>query len=148
MLFASYGFILFIGLLFIVYYSIPKKYQWQLLLGASYLFYYFSGPENLLYISFTTLSTYAAAVRISDMHRVQSQYLASHGDGMSREEKKAYKASVKSGQRRWLLACLILNFGVLAITKYSNFAIANINWALGALGSGTRVSFLQLALPM
>ena len=148
MLFASYGFVLFIGLLFIAYYSIPKKYQWQLLLGASYLFYYFSGPENLLYISFTTLSTYAAAVKISEMHQIQSQHLALHGEEMSREEKKAYKALVKSRQRRWLLACLILNFGVLAVTKYSNFAIANINWALGALGSGTRISFLELALPM
>jgi alginate O-acetyltransferase complex protein AlgI len=148
MLFASYGFILFIGLLFVIYYSIPKRYQWRLLLGASYLFYYFSGPENLLYIFFTTLSTYVAAVRISTMHKDQSAYLALHKEEMSREEKKAYKALVKSRQRKWLLGCLILNFGVLAVTKYSNFAIANINSVFGLLGSGMRLSFWNVALPM
>ena len=148
MLFASYGFLLFIGLLFIVYYSIPKKYQWQLLLGASYLFYYFSGAENLLYISLTTVSTYLAAVKISALDSFMLEYLDLHRGEMSREEKKAYRASVKSTKRKWLLACLVLNFGVLAVTKYSNFTIANINWMLETLGSGTRFSFWNLALPM
>ena len=49
MLFASYGFIAFIAILFIVYYLIPKKYQWMLLLLASYVFYLFAGP-NIYFI--------------------------------------------------------------------------------------------------
>ena len=43
MSFVSFEFILFLGLLFAAYYLIPKRYQWMLLLAASYLFYSFAG---------------------------------------------------------------------------------------------------------
>jgi len=58
MLFTSYRFILFIMVLFIVYYIIPKKYQWMLLLLASYVFYSVAGIKYLIYIMATTLSTF------------------------------------------------------------------------------------------
>ena len=148
MLFASYGFILFITVLFVVYYLIPRRHQWKLLLGASYLFYYFSGPENLLYIFFTSLSTYMVAVKIDAIQKNQALFLAANSGRLSREERKAYRALVKSQQRKWLLLCLILNFGVLAVTKYTNFTIANINSVLRTVGSGTQLSFWSLALPM
>jgi alginate O-acetyltransferase complex protein AlgI len=148
MLFASYGFILFLTLLVVVYYLIPRKHQWKLLLGASYLFYYFSGPENLLYIFFTSLSTYVVAVRIDTLQKSQALHLAENSGRLSREEKKAYRALAKSRQRKWLMLCLVLNLGVLAVTKYTNFAVANINSVLRTLGSGTRLSFWNIALPM
>ena len=148
MLFTSYSFIIFITLLFIIYYIIPKKHQWKLLLGASYLFYYFAGPKFLLYISLTTVSTYIVGCRIGALHNIQSRYLAKYKDKLSREEKKEYKASVKSEQWKWLLFCMILNFGILAVVKYTNFAIANINHIYQALGSTRQLSFWNLALPM
>lgn len=148
MLFTSYTFIAFITLLFIIYYVIPKKYQWMLLLGASYLFYSFAGIEYLLYILLTTVSTYVVSRKISKLAQVQSQYLAEHKGELSKEEKKAYKASIKSKQWKWLLFCLLLNFGVLAVLKYTNFAIANINYISNTVGLGTQLSFLKLALPM
>ncbi len=148
MLFASYGFVLFLTLLFIIYYIIPKGYQWKLLLGAGYLFYYFSGPRNLFYIFLTSLSTYVVAIKIDKLRRVQGEYLAHNGDRLSRKEKRAYRSSIRSKQRGWLIACLMLNFGILAITKYSNFAIANINFVIRTLGKGAGFSFWDLALPM
>jgi alginate O-acetyltransferase complex protein AlgI len=148
MLFTSYTFIAFIALLFIIYYVIPKKYQWMLLLGASYLFYSFAGVEYLLYILLTTVSTYVVSRKISKLAQVQLQYLTEHKGELSKEEKKAYKASIKSKQWKWLLFCLLLNFGVLAVLKYTNFVIANINYISNAVGIGTQLSFLKLALPM
>jgi alginate O-acetyltransferase complex protein AlgI len=148
MLFTSYGFIIFIALLFIVYYTIPKRHQWKLLLGASYLFYYFAGPKFILYIFLTTISTYIAGYEIGDLYGIQSRYLARHKDKLTREEKKSYKASIKSRQRKWLLFCLFLNLGILAIVKYTNFAIANVNYIYQAFGSGKQFSFWNLALPM
>ena len=118
MLFTSYGFIIFITLLFIVYYIIPKKHQWKLLLGASYLFYYFASPKYIIYISLTTISTYIAGCKIGDLYKIQSEYLAEHKDELSREKKKNYKASIKSKQWKWLLYCMLLNFGILAVVKY------------------------------
>ncbi|HZX20776.1 MAG TPA: MBOAT family O-acyltransferase [Clostridia bacterium] len=148
MLFTSYGFIIFIILLFIVYYTIPKKHQWKLLLGASYLFYYFAGPKFILYIFLTTISTYIAGFEIGDLYGIQSRYLSRHKDKLTREGKKSYKESIKSRQRKWLLFCLFLNLGILAIVKYTNFAIANVNYIYQAFGSGKQFSFWNLALPM
>lgn len=148
MLFTSYTFIAFIALLFVIYYIIPKKYQWMLLLGASYLFYCFAGPKYLLYIILTTISVYIVSIKIGNLHKMQSEYLALHKNELSREDKKSYKASVKSIQWKWLLFCLFLNFGVLAVVKYSNFTIENVNVFLQAFGSENQLSFLNIALPM
>ena len=43
---------------------------------------------------------------------------------------------------------MLLNFGILAVIKYANFGIANVNYLLQAFGSGSQISFLKLALPM
>ena len=148
MLFTSYSFIIFVALLFIIYYLIPKKYQWILLLIASYFFYYFAGAKYILYILLTTISTYVVSLKISKQKQIQSEYLTQHKSELSREEKKAYKASLKAKQWKWLLVCLLLNFGVLAVIKYTNFAISNINFISEAMGSERQLSFWKIALPM
>lgn len=148
MLFTSYSFIIFVALLFVIYYLIPKKYQWMLLLAASYLFYSFAGIKYIVYILSTTLSVYIVSHKIDKLHQIRSEYLSQHKGELSREEKKAYKSSIKSTQWKWLLFILILNFGVLAVLKYTNFSIANINYLSQAFGSGTQFSFLNLALPL
>ena len=47
MLFTSYEFIAFLGGLFILYYLIPKKFQWILLLAGSVVFYAWAGIRFL-----------------------------------------------------------------------------------------------------
>lgn len=148
MLFTSYSFIGFVLALFVVYYLIPRKFQWMLLLGSSYLFYFLASPKYLIYISVTTISTFLAAYVIDRLGKEQTAYLALHKEDLGKEEKKIYKASVKTRQRRWLILCLLLNFGILAVIKYTNFTIANINFFLEAFGTGQKLSFLTLALPM
>ena len=91
MLFTSYEFILFLLIVFVLYYALPKKCQWPLLLLASYVFYLFSGPSNLLYILFTTVTTYLIVGRIQKQRDIQSAYLAEHKKELSRDERKAYK---------------------------------------------------------
>ena len=43
MLFTSYGFIAFLAVLFALYYVIPKRFQWLLLLAADIVFYACAG---------------------------------------------------------------------------------------------------------
>ncbi|MHB8963595.1 MAG: MBOAT family O-acyltransferase [Saccharofermentanales bacterium] len=148
MLFTSYTFIAFIAVLFIAYYLIPGRFQWMLLLVASYLFYFMASPKYLIYISVTTVSTYIAGYFINRISEGQTRHLQLHKAELGKEEKKEYKASAKAKQRRWLVACLLLNFGILAVIKYTNFTIANINFFLDAAGADGRLSFLTLALPM
>ena len=49
---------------------------------------------------------------------------------------------------KWLLVCLLFNLGILAVLKYTNFMISNINGILHAFGSDNELSFLNLVLPM
>ena len=46
MLFTSYGFIAFLVVLFALYYLIPRKWQWLLLLAADIVFYACAGVEH------------------------------------------------------------------------------------------------------
>lgn len=148
MLFTSYGFLLFLLLVFVVYYVLPGRLQWMFLLLASYVFYCFSGVGNLCYIVFTTVSTYLITRQLQGLKDAEAACLKERRGEMSREERKAYKEQAKKKQWKWLLACLILNIGMLAVVKYTNFAIYNINGILGLVKSSGRLSFLDIALPM
>lgn len=148
MFFTSYEFLGFIAVLFLLYYLIPGKFQWMLLLAASYVFYFIAGAEYLIYILATTLTTWYAARRIGQNADRQSAYLKEHKKEMSAEDKKEYKNRQKSIRVRWVLACLLINLGILAVTKYTNFFISNVNGILEALGQAKRLSFLTLILPL
>ncbi|MBO5279188.1 MAG: MBOAT family protein [Lachnospiraceae bacterium] len=147
MLFTSYSFIGFLTILFLLYYSVPKKYQWKLLLMASYIFYAFAGAKFLLYIAATTITTWYAALRIERIRQECTDYRKLHKAEMTKEEKKSHKQAEKKQERVWLLFCLFFNFGILAVVKYTNFAIANINYFLNMAGKA-QLNFFSLALPM
>lgn len=147
MLFTSYCFIGFLIVLFLLYYKIPGKYQWGLLLIASYLFYAVAGAQFLIYIGVTTLSTWYAGLRMEKVKQQYTGYRKLHKAEMTKEEKKSHKQEEKKKQRIWLLLCLFFNFGILAVVKYTNFAISNINYFLNLAGRGP-LNFLSLALPM
>lgn len=145
MLFTSYEFVAFLALVFVLFYTVPKKFQWVLLLLASYGFYYIADPRYLLFISVTTISTYFLSVKISDINQETESYIKEHKKELSREEKKAYKGKMKARKWNWLLLCLILNIGILSVTKYTNFVIVNIDNLLG--GNGV-LSPVDMIVPM
>lgn len=148
MLFTSYGFLGFLLVLFLIYYIIPKKGQWILLLIASYVFYAFAGWECFIFIGVTTLSTYGAGLLIQKNHETQKKYLAEHKKELSKDARKAYKEKQKNKRFGLMAATLVLNFGILAVLKYTNFAIANINTVLHWTGSETQLAFQNLLLPL
>ena len=125
MLFTSYAFVGFLALVLLLYYLTPGRWQWVLLLAASYGFYCAASPYYLLFILVTSASTWYVSMRLSALTREQQAYLAAHKE-LDREEKKAYRAKIKSRKWAWLLACLILNIGILSVTKYTNFVIRNL----------------------
>ena len=148
MLFTSYAFLGFLLVLIPAYYLVPKRGQQPLLLAASYLFYAAAGPKYLLYILATTCTVYAAARLIEDNALRQKAYVKAHKEELSREERKAYQNGQKRIRFRWAAVCLLLNLGILAVVKYANFVIANLNAAVSAFGGGEPLSFVTLALPM
>ena len=147
MLFTSYEFLGFLAVLFLLYYVLPKRCQRPLLLIGSYVFYFIAGPAFLFYILVTTASTWFAARRIGDNLTRQSAYLREHKAELDRDAKKAYKEGEKRVRRKWVIACLLVNLGILAVVKYTNFVISNINGVLSLFG-GEGLSFVKLALPL
>jgi D-alanyl-lipoteichoic acid acyltransferase DltB (MBOAT superfamily) len=147
MLFTSYGFILFVALLIGVYYIFPKRYQWTLLLVASYFFYAFSGLENFAFIIFTTLTCFFVARAIERMRTREDEYVALNKETMDKDARKAYRAKEKKKRFRLLIVGLVLNFGMLAILKYTGFAIRNLNSIITLFGA-QKIGVPDLILPL
>ena len=62
MQFVSLSFLLLVAITLLLYYTLPKRFQWGILLIASYVFYFFAGAECLLFILYTTAVTYLTAI--------------------------------------------------------------------------------------
>ena len=147
MSFTSGIFLLFFAVLLVVYYLIPRRHQWKLLLLASYLFYAFAGWSAVCYLLATTVTTWLSARQIGKHYGVQAQWLAEHKGTSTREERKAYKAGIKSRARRWMLFGILFNFGMLAVVKYTDFVLGNVNGLLALFGGG-QVPLPHFLLPM
>lgn len=147
MLFTSYGFIAFLAAVLLLYYIVPKKTQWMLLLAASYFFYAFSGLWNFAFIISVTVSCYVIARIIESMKNREDLAVEQNRDIWSKDERKLYRARSKK-HRLWVLILgVVINIGILAVIKYTAFAITNVNSVLSLFGA-ERLSVPSLILPM
>ena len=103
-----------------LYYICPGKWRWMLLLALSYGYYALSGAGALPYILLTTASTWAGARMIGRMAKKSREQLKAGKGMLSAEDKKAIKAQAKRRQQVVFYAVLLLNFGVLALLKYTS----------------------------
>ena len=117
MSFISLSFLLFLGILIILYYALPHKWQWVILLIASYVFYLFAGVRYLAFILFTTITSFLAIRFIDKKNKLQKEQLAKRKETMSKEAKKAYKKQIKAQNRLVMILCIVLNFGILFFCK-------------------------------
>lgn len=138
MQFTSVSFLLFTAVLLILYYRVPGKRQWAVLLAASCCFYLWAGTKYWVFLLFTTLTTYAATIWMAKNHARREQCLPQ----LPREAQKAYRASVKQKNRAIMLLCLAGNFTVLVLCK------ACLTEPFRSAVSGSRISFLSLGLPL
>ena len=158
MLFTSYAFIGFVILLVALYYVLPKKAKWPLLLLGSYVFYFFAGWKFLFYIAGVTVITYIAGLLISinkkkaDARFSEMKLLEKSGEGspeeVGKEARKRFKEGQKKKRRRIMAIGITLALLILAVVKYTNFTIYNINGILSAFHAPKRINFLTIALPM
>ena len=128
MLFTSYGFIAFLIVLFALYYLIPKRFQWILLFIADALFYLCAGWKGLIFMAATVIVAWVSTNLMGKSISEQKAYLSSpSGKELSREERKAYKAEKGKYRKRIFVLALVLDLGILAALKYTNFLIHNVN---------------------
>ena len=77
MTFNSWEFLVFYPIVLLLYFTLPKKLKWPMLLIASYYFYMFYQAELVFLIFGTTLISWlsARAIEKTDSERVKKAYL-------------------------------------------------------------------------
>ncbi len=152
-MFASYQFILFLLILFLIYYCVPKRCQWVILLVSGFLFYFSAGAWYPVFILITSVTVYGTGRKLGALDRELEEYRFKIKQGEipapSREERKAFKAAVNRRKKRCMLICLFVNVGILAVVKYTNFALENVNALLEWSGNSARFDAERdIILPM
>lgn len=123
MLFHSFAFAVFLPAVFILYWALPHKFRWILLLAASYYFYMSWNVKYVLLILFTTAISYGAA------------------RWLEREQRPK--------RRKWILAgTATLCLGVLFFFKYFNFVSASVADCLKLFAIPLNPLTLNLLLPV
>lgn len=148
MSFASAAFVGFAAALIFLYYVVPKKIQWIVLLAGSYFFYYFAGIDSLIFIAVTTVSTYFVARWIDRRAQAEREHLESLGDTVGKDEKKAYRERAKKTRFRILCSGLVLNFGILAVLKYTAFVLDGVNGLVRSFGYRSDLSVGWIIIPL
>lgn len=122
MLFNSLQFLAFFPLVTALYFLLPHRARWALLLGASCVFYMAFVPTYILILFFTILVDYLAAIWI---------------DGARGARRKAY-----------LLISIAANLGILAFFKYYNFLNDNLAALAHVLDWNYSLPALAIVLPI
>ncbi|HMX86745.1 MAG TPA: MBOAT family O-acyltransferase [Saprospiraceae bacterium] len=124
MLFNSFEFLVFFPIVTILFFLLPHRFRWSLLLTASCIFYMYFIPVYIVILFGTIVIDYFAGIYLED-----TPYPA----------KKKY----------YLMWSLAANIGVLAVFKYYNFFLDNINeTALAIFDKPTALRYLGIALPI
>ncbi len=122
MLFNSLEFVVFFPIITLIYFLIPHKYRWFHLLVASCAFYMAFIPVYILILFFTIIIDYYAGILIEDASPRRKKMLLS--------------------------LSIIANVGVLAVFKYYNFFIDNMNDLLHTMGYSSSWAYLGIILPI
>lgn len=147
MSYSSFGFFVFLALTALVYYIIPKRFQWCALLAASYAFYLTSGVKQVLFIIATTMVTYIAGLmmqRIRDHAKTEQEKIPD----LTREQKREWKKKTKDKVFRVQFVSVALSLGILIVVKYSNFAISSLNSVLSMLSVDTEIPLVNILVPL
>ncbi|HET6253703.1 MAG TPA: MBOAT family O-acyltransferase [Puia sp.] len=123
MLFNSVEFALFFPVVTILFFLLPHRFRWMLLLAASCFFYMFFKPIYILILVFTIVIDYFAGIWIArEADRRKKKYL--------------------------LMLSIAANVGVLAVFKYYNFIAININEVLDSVHRTGNIPLLSILLPI
>ena len=123
MLFNSLEFLVFFPLVTIIYFLLPHRFRWFHLLISSCVFYMAFIPVYIFILIFTIIIDYFAGKWIEN---------------------------AAGRKRKWLLSLsIVANVGVLAIFKYYNFGIDNMNAMLNQLHLNVnQIPHLGIILPI
>ncbi len=121
--FNSLHFLIFLPIVVLLFWLLPHKFRWAMLLAASYYFYMSWDVYLVFLILATTVTCYFAALAIE------------------RTERKAIR-------KMWLIITLVVCFGILFFFKYFNFLADSVVTLLRAFTMDVGDVSLALILPV
>lgn len=124
----SFYFLCFYAVLLLLYYILPGKLQWMVLLGGSVVYYLLSGQEFLLLYPLVTGSICFIAGRLIEK---------------AQKEKKIDNKKRKFGLLLALAGALL----PLAVLKYTNFFVGTYNGLAGMFG-GNGIDLFHFLIPL
>ena len=140
----SLVFLAFVGVTFLIYYIIPKKYQWVVLLASSVLFFVASSALLTFYMLFTTVVIYLGARWIQ---KYKDEF-AKKKKELPKPERKVMKEQLKKKQKKILILCVVVVIAVLVLTKYCNFLGGIVNGIVSIFTSTDLLPKFNILLPL
>ncbi len=122
MLFNTYQFFIFLVVVIGLFFALPHRFRWILMLGASYFYYMYWDPRYAILIFTTTVVVYGTALLM---------------EGRPERTKKLLVA-----------ASVIINLSILATIKYFNFINSSLKDLFSLFGVGYTVPSLNILMPI
>ncbi|MDK2977657.1 MAG: alginate O-acetyltransferase complex protein AlgI [Bacteroidales bacterium] len=135
-------FFVFISIVVITYYLIDIKFQWIVLLIASYVFYYLASPKTLVYLIITTVSTFICGLIIQSSKTFKSG--SNNSININLIQKIGQKKNIENVI---ILIAFLINFGILAFFKYYDSIFSNLN-SIIFLSPKSEIPYSNLVLPL
>ncbi len=115
---------IFIIITAFLYFIIPKKFQWIVLLMASTVFYVSAGISCMGAILATIVSQYLLAARLDRMNcELESRLQES---GLCGKEKAALKKAGADAKKKYVVLSVLINIGLLCFVKYTGVFFEDI----------------------
>lgn len=123
MVFNSIAFLIFLPIVVVLFYLLPHKWRWLMLLAASCVFYMWFVPKYILILLVTIVIDYGAGVlmeRYADRHKLKKTFF---------------------------IISIVSTLTVLLVFKYLNFLTANLDQLCASLGMETHL-LTHIILPI
>jgi len=123
MVFNSIEFLIFLPIVVLLFYLLPHKWRWLMLLAASCVFYMWFVPKYILILLVTIVIDYSAGVlmeRYADQHKLKKTFF---------------------------VISIVSTLAVLLVFKYLNFLTANLDQLCASLGMETHL-LTHIILPI
>ena len=144
----SDAFFVFLFLTIVLYYIIPSRHRWIVLLAASYAFYAWGDWRMAPFILGTTLTVWFGALLL-DSIRENEKARRKAEKNWSSAEKSASKKRARVQQRRVFFSVLLINLGAWFAVKYFNFASESVVSFFNAINSASHKPFrLDFIVPL
>lgn len=160
MFFSSYKFFAFFVVCVALYYLLPHRMQWMLLLAGSYVFYFLAGGlcdagfdlagacGFVLTLILVSVVTWACALFIDLFSQRRRVHLEANGAHLTKEAKRVYREATERKKRRIMLAGLLTALAILGVFKYMDFAIDNLHALVWNFREDFELDYPDLILPM